>query len=470
MIASTLALGGYALLAPAWWCQWRGKHRAALVLLVLAAALLRTAPSLDEGLHPWDERFHALVAKNMLHAPFTPMLYTEAGLPHDDSDWTRAHVWLHKPPFSMWCISLSLKAFGTEAWAVRVPSILFACLAVVLCHALARLFASPRVAFWAALLLAINGHLIELASGRTSTDHPDAMLVVLVLAACYSALRMAHGCSVQWAAASGILAGLALLTKAWPSLLVFPVAAAGLWSQRGLRGSHAILLLIAMAVFALIVATPWYLHVRSAFPSAASIADGDQLGHFSTDVEAHARPWYYYLVQFPMIHGEAAPFAIAWVAFAAIRSRARWQLPIWAWVLVPYVLFSLSRSKMPAYTTIAAPAIFMLIAMAIEDPGPIASRSKATALLTRIVMLLLVLLPLRFSWDRVRPFHQDTGSVSLPPQVLHAAPRTVVIGCPDPISVMFHTEVAAAYSDALDPATIVRIRKAGYAVVDHGGE
>ncbi len=38
-------------------------------------------------LHDWDERYHALVAKNMIEQPFKPMLYKNPVLPYDYKDW-----------------------------------------------------------------------------------------------------------------------------------------------------------------------------------------------------------------------------------------------------------------------------------------------------------------------------------------------------------------------------------------------
>ena len=51
------------------------KKKTALLLLIISAFLLRLLMvSLDPYLQDWDERFHALVAKNMMDYPFKPML------------------------------------------------------------------------------------------------------------------------------------------------------------------------------------------------------------------------------------------------------------------------------------------------------------------------------------------------------------------------------------------------------------
>ena len=63
------------------------KTKTSLWLIILSAFLLRLLLSaLDPFLHNWDERFHVLVAKNMMQFPFN---YT---------DWSSNNIWLHKQP------------------------------------------------------------------------------------------------------------------------------------------------------------------------------------------------------------------------------------------------------------------------------------------------------------------------------------------------------------------------------------
>ena len=219
-----LCIAGYALLPIAWLWHRRGLDHRALAVLMLCAGLIRLGPSLDPCLHEWDERYHALVAKHLLEHPLKPTLYNDPLLPHDVGSWASGHVWLNKPPLSLWSIALSLKCFGLSPWAVRLPSLLLSVFAVALLYSLARMLASRMVAFWAALLFGIQGHLVELASGRTSNDHPDTFLLVFVLAALFAAARMARSGSLPWAVACGVLSGLAFLSKSWPALVIVPVA------------------------------------------------------------------------------------------------------------------------------------------------------------------------------------------------------------------------------------------------------
>lgn len=460
-----LCMLGYTMLPLAWWWHHRGYDRWALAILLLCAGLLRLGPSLDPCLHEWDERYHALVAKHLLDDPFTPQLYTDPALPHDDANWTQARIWLHKPPLALWCIALSLKFFGLHPWAVRLPSILFSCLAVLLCHALARSMASSRVAFWSALLFAINGHLVELASGRTSTDHIDALLVVFVLAGVFASKRMAGDRSYIWAVVCGGCMGLAFLTKSWPALLIVPIALANLLAGPGQR-PFASLALFSIVIFTgLVVAVPWQFHLYQAFPEAMAEASRSHLAHFGQAIEAHGRPWTYFWSQLPMIHGELAPLALIWFIAVPFRKRPREHAALLVWLLLPYIVFSFALTKMPGYTALAAPAMCMILAMAIEQWSLTRASSKVQRVTALVGSVGLVLLPVRFSVDRTRPLVFPEQRYPPPPHFLSGSTRTVVTECPFPIELMFHTRVAAAYAEDLSPGVKSELEAKGYRIV-----
>lgn len=69
------------------------REKLSLLLLMVSSFLLRFAMiPVDPFLHSWDERFHALVAKNMISNPFKPMLRLFPILDYDPSAWCCNHV------------------------------------------------------------------------------------------------------------------------------------------------------------------------------------------------------------------------------------------------------------------------------------------------------------------------------------------------------------------------------------------
>ena len=68
----------------------------AFYLLLLSAFLIRLLMiSLDPFLQNWDERFHALVAKNMMEHPFKPMLIAHPVFPYHYQERWNSHIWVH---------------------------------------------------------------------------------------------------------------------------------------------------------------------------------------------------------------------------------------------------------------------------------------------------------------------------------------------------------------------------------------
>jgi len=146
----------------------------------------------DRFLHTWDERFHALVAKNMIEHPLRPVLYADPVLPYDFRHWTANHVWLHKPPFALWLMALSMATFGVNEIALRLPNLLHSTLAVALTFAIGRRVVGERAALLAAALQATNGYLLELAGGRTASDHVESLVVTLVTAGAFLSVEDAR--------------------------------------------------------------------------------------------------------------------------------------------------------------------------------------------------------------------------------------------------------------------------------------
>ena len=124
-------LSGLMLLACCTFLIWASlrlvkleKYNRAVLFLVCLSVLLGFYMAATPYLQPWDERYHALVAKNLLKHPLLPTLYDNPILPFDYKMWAGNNVWVHKQPVTLWGIALSMKVFGTNVLAVRLPSIL----------------------------------------------------------------------------------------------------------------------------------------------------------------------------------------------------------------------------------------------------------------------------------------------------------------------------------------------------------
>ena len=95
----------------------------------------------------WDESFHGLVAKHLADNPLKPLLYKDPFFEHDYKNWWDSSIWLHKQPWFLWQIALSIKIFGNSYFAVRFPSLVYAVAGVFLFMALEKILPTQELDF-----------------------------------------------------------------------------------------------------------------------------------------------------------------------------------------------------------------------------------------------------------------------------------------------------------------------------------
>jgi len=387
-LASALSL---ALFLGALFLSRRERHRAAVVLIVSGGLLLRIAAGTDPYLHDWDERYHALVAKNLIDHPLVPTLYDDPVLPYDYRDWASNHVWLHKQPLPLWAMALSMKVFGVNEYAVRLPSILLSTLAIALTAAIGTAFFTPFVGVLAALLHAVNGLVIQATAGRVATDHIDLFHLFFVELAVFLAIRAARGGGRSRAATLGFVIGLAVLCKWLTALIVVPlwlILAVGTRPRKAIALELAIIAGACCATF-----LPWQAYIHAAFPLEAGWESSYNLRHIVETIEGHGGSWTFH-IRVLSHYGVLVALPIAWFLARAARSwrEARWALPA-VWLVVPFAFFSFVKTKMVCYTMFAAPALFVIPAAFVAATCDRVAPRFRTALAALLLLLVAVPLP-----------------------------------------------------------------------------
>lgn len=425
----------------------RHSARVRLACILLTALLLRADAAYQRSLHTWDESFHALVAKNLITAPLRPMLYTAPALPYDRVDWTANHIWLHKPPAALWLMAGSMRLFGTNELALRLPSVLLSTLSVLLTFLIGRQLLTTNLALLAAGFHAVHGFLIAQAAGRRVADHVDTTLVFFVELGVFAAIMFSRSRRWRWMILGGAAVGAGLLTKTWPALVVLPVALAGFVPAAGFR--QAILWSTGMLVLGAAVAAPWTWYTWNQFPLEASGAARYTLHHITSVVEGHHTPWWSYLANVPRFFGELTPVALAAGAAIGVRGARRPELrPLVVWIGVPYLVFSVFATRLPGYVMIAAPAIFLLLAAslgAIRERLPPHGRVRAGGL---VFLGLTVLLTGRFVLEPTGPLEKRERSPAFARNLERlddrlGLPDAVLFNMPKPIDAMFYSGYTA---------------------------
>jgi 4-amino-4-deoxy-L-arabinose transferase-like glycosyltransferase len=131
-------------------------------------------------------------------------------------------ITVDKPPASLWVMELSARIFGVTSWSILVPEALMGVAAVFLLYLTVRRWAGAGTGLLAGLALAVT----PVATLMFRFNNPDAMLVLLMVAAVYATVRAidaaARRAGTQWLLLAGGLVGLAFLTKSLQALLVVP--------------------------------------------------------------------------------------------------------------------------------------------------------------------------------------------------------------------------------------------------------
>jgi 4-amino-4-deoxy-L-arabinose transferase len=327
----------------------RARGRAGLLLAGLAACYV--AGLAARPLVAPDEFRYAEVPREMLAS----------------GDWVVPRLdgllYFEKPALGYWLTALSIRAFGANAFAVRLPFALSTLLAAAIVFALVRRFGSGV----AAARLAALGFLtcVEVAViGTTAVlDALFSLGVTATLAALFAAMEQPPGAARQrWLAASGVACGAAFLTKGFLAFAI-PISAAVpylVWSR---RSRDLVRLPWTPLAVAIAVAAPWCLAIARAQPDFWNqFVVNEHLRRFAGPEAPHAAPFWYFL---PVLAGGALPW-ISLLAPALRRRRAVAASPLLrfcvCWFAGPLLLISAASGKLATYALPSFPPLFVLLA------------------------------------------------------------------------------------------------------------
>jgi 4-amino-4-deoxy-L-arabinose transferase-like glycosyltransferase len=291
-------------------------------------------------------------------------------------------VWFEKPALVYWSEMAGFRAFGVSEWSARLGAAMAGWLAVMivgwLCGRVeARAGGELRGLRLACAGVAASSAGLIVFSRAINFDIFLTTTVALSLA-CYFVAGLEDDVSKRRLLLAGFYAGAgaALLAKGLVGV-VLPAGVVGLYglSRRELppEWKSALWGLPLM----LLVAATWYAPVTSGH-GRAFVEEFFVKHHFARFVSNkyhHPQGFYFYLLILPLLSLPWTPFLFAaiknqWPASRRAGSRAtdasgddpsvKLRLFAVAWLVVPVVFFSISRSKLPGYILPALPGAAML--------------------------------------------------------------------------------------------------------------
>ncbi len=384
-----------------------GEARVAAALLALLALFLLFHRLGGAALFDPDEGRNAEVAREILVT----------------GDWIAPYYNFlprpEKPVFFYALTAASYKFFGVSEAAARFPSAAAALGIFLLTAFFARRFFGARAALWSGLVLITSVEFYAF-SRIVILDMTLAFFITLALFAYYRAsaaesrARKRAGYFLMYAAVA-----CATLIKG-PIGAVFPgmIVAATIAARKRWDALREMELGWGLVIFLLIVA-PWYASAEARSPGYLAYFLGQE--HFTrylTSYYHRTKPWYYFF-------GVLTIGFLPWTFLLPGVIKRRWKKPLdglglflLSWIVVPFVFFSLSRSKMAEYLLPIFPALAILAGKMLAD-GLGVWESRTLAFAWQAFGLACFYLLLGIFWPAI-----------LPVQIRSAAPElsTVSVG------------------------------------------
>lgn len=337
-------------------------------------------------------------------------------------------ITVDKPPAALWVMGLSVRVFGLSSWSILVPQALMGVASVALLYRTVRRHFGATAGLLAGAVLALT----PVAALMFRFNNPDALLVLLLIAAVWATMRAVDGPrTTRWMVLAGVFVGLAFLTKQLQAFLVLPgLAAVFLWA-----GPVPLLKRIRdglLAVVAMVVSAGWWVALVELWPaSSRPYVGGSQTNSFLeltfgynglgriTGSEVGSvggggggnAGGNWGATGITRMFGSEVGGQIAWLVPAALilavaalwllrraprTSGARAQVGAWlAWLLVTGLTFSFMAGIFHAYYTVAlAPAVAALVGI-----GSVLLWRRRTTITARTVLAGTTLLTAAWAWQ-----------------------------------------------------------------------
>lgn len=173
-------------------------------------------------------------------------------------------ITVDKTPASLWPMEICVRNFGLSSWSIQLPQVLMGVAAVALLWVTVRRSFGPTAGLLAGLALAST----PVAALMFRFDNPDALLVLLMVAAVWAMTRALDDGRWRWLVLCGALVGFGFLAKQLQVLLVLPALAATYLIAGPPELGKRVLQLFAAAA-AMVAGAGWWLLIAQLWPASS---------------------------------------------------------------------------------------------------------------------------------------------------------------------------------------------------------
>ncbi len=296
-----------------------------------------------------------------------------------------------KPPLEYWAMMASYSLLGINEFAARLPSVLFSVGTILLVFIFGGQLWGKEVGLLASLIMLSSIHFPIVARAAT----PDPAFIFFLTFALFLFLR--GRITLGYTASA-----LATLAKG-PLGIIIPLGTLSLYLlfSEGWKGLRKAFSLKGIFLF-LVIALPWYVvvDIKTHHQFYKGFILYHNLTRFIKPIGGHRGPVFYYLLVLPLAF---IPWSIllpkaCLTLFQKAEKEEGVYLFIYLWILFPFALFSLAKTKLPNYILPIYPALALSMAYALhryggEVLGPLRVPLKGFYLIAGFMLVLLVVTP-----------------------------------------------------------------------------
>jgi 4-amino-4-deoxy-L-arabinose transferase-like glycosyltransferase len=297
-------------------------------------------------------------------------------------------ITVDKSPGSLWVMELTGRLFGFNSWSLLVPQALEGVAAVGLVYAAVKRWFGPAAGLVAGGVLAGT----PVAALMFRFDNPDALMVLLLVAAAYATVRALEKAGTKWIVAAGVFLGFAFLAKMLQAFTVLPAFAAVYLLAAPTRLRRR-LWQLAVGAIAVVVSAGWWVTTVALWPvgsrpmvdgspdnsilnlifgyngfgrivsggagggGGAGFSGATGLFRLFNDLMGGQASWLLPAALLALVAG------VVWRGRAPRTDRTRAALLLWGgWLVVTGAVFSFGQGVIHTYYTVAlAPAVGALV-------------------------------------------------------------------------------------------------------------
>lgn len=298
-----------------------------------------------------------------------------------------------KPPFFIWMQVASMKLFGINAFAARLPNAITGILTLLVLYSCGRrLGGEPCGLLW---VMAYAGSWLPFFYFKSGIIDPTFNL--LIFSAIWKAYRIPHTPRpYRKAVWSGIFLGLAVITKGPVAILIcgLVLLAYLIWKkgQAALRPVHlGIIALVGMAIIC-----GWFGYI-AAVSGWGLIGEfiRYQIRLFSTPDSTHGGPFFYHWYVLLIGCFPASVFLLAWIRRVPVVQQQGGQQKdfrglMWILFWVVLILFSIVKTKIVHYSSLCYFPLTFLAACRLESLLKASSHRKKGLILLLATLGILI--------------------------------------------------------------------------------